>query len=366
MKRKIRKTVFWVCAGAAAFGFSRLLGSDSPLAEKIYGRGLFAGFRWIWDYSIGLSPVPLLYLGLVPALAFLIGKQIQRISAHRVKRDGRWMKKIALLGLGAAAWAGALIFFFYVLWGFNYNRPGMDKRLGLDITPLESSDVALETEWAVKEAAASRSRISGALTAGALDRTLLPAALEKEIRGALTEVFRILGYPSPGRVRVRRFFPGGWMMRFSGSGIYLPYFGEGYLAGNLTPSEIPFTMAHEMAHGYGITDEGEANFLALLACEASSQPLVRYSGLLSYWMTAAGELGRMDRAAARALAGLVSDGMRADILALQANWKKFESPLGSLGEKVYEKYLRSQGVKEGLKSYSRFLNLRVAWRKKTG
>ncbi len=156
------------------------------------------------------------------------------------------------------------------------------------------------------------------------------------------------------------------MMRFSGSGIYLPYFGEGYIPRNLSPAEKPFTMAHEMAHGYGITDEGDANFLALLACETSARPVVRYSGYLSYWNYAAGELGRADRPALKALGSLVPDGMRADLLAIRKNWEKYEGPLAKISEKVYGQYLKSQGIKEGMKSYSRFLNLRAAWRKKSG
>ena len=41
-------------------------------------------------------------------------------------------------------------------------------------------------------------------------------------------------------------------------------------------------MAHEMAHGYGITDEGEASFFAYLACLRSKNPMIRYSGEFNY------------------------------------------------------------------------------------
>jgi len=350
MKRRVRRSVFWICAGAAAFGLHRLLGKDSEVAEIVYGRGIFAGFRWIWDYTLGLSPVPLLDLFLAAALLLLVGRRLRRKAVPRPKPDRRFWRKLPSLGLDATAWAGGLVVFFYLLWGYNYNRPGIEKRLSMEAGALESSVVAAETEWAVRAAADSRAKIPRAISDSALAPDLLPPGLESEIRAGLTRALRDLAYPSPGRVRVRRFIPGGWMMRFSGSGIYLPYFGESYVSANLTPAEIPFTMAHEMAHGYGITAEGEANFFALLACETSAVPAVRYSGFLSYWITAAGELGRTDREAAKDLGGLIPEGMRADLTAIRKNWQKREGPLADVSAKVYEKYLKSQGVKEGIKS----------------
>ena len=46
--------------------------------------------------------------------------------------------------------------------------------------------------------------------------------------------------------------------------------------------QIPFTLAHEMAHGYGITDEGDCNTLAYLVCLHSKNKAIQYSGLLAY------------------------------------------------------------------------------------
>ena len=43
----------------------------------------------------------------------------------------------------------------------------------------------------------------------------------------------------------------------------------------------PFTVAHEYAHLLGAASEAEANFLAYLACEASENQYIYYSGSLS-------------------------------------------------------------------------------------
>lgn len=44
---------------------------------------------------------------------------------------------------------------------------------------------------------------------------------------------------------------------------------------------VPFTVAHEYAHSLGVAGEAEANFLAYLACRASKNSYIRYSGELS-------------------------------------------------------------------------------------
>ena len=51
----------------------------------------------------------------------------------------------------------------------------------------------------------------------------------------------------------------------------------------LLPIEKPFTLAHEWAHVAGFADESEANFIALLACARSADPMIRYSGWLALY-----------------------------------------------------------------------------------
>jgi hypothetical protein len=358
---KTRTAWLWISLGAAAAGLHLTLGRDSAFVERFFSRGLFVAWRWIWDLTLGLSPFPWLYLF---AAAVLIAGTVKltRVVSHprkriRLPRPGAIGRTL----LRTAAWAGALVFFFYVLWGFNYDRVGLEKQLGLEPAPLGAAALTAEASWASRMAQESRASIPST-TSETLGKRSLPASLETTLRKALVPVLREVGYPAPGRVRVRPFIPGGWMMRFSSTGIYIPYFSEGYTAGNLLPFEKPFTMAHEMVHGYGITDEGAANFLAFLACAASNVPIVRYSGYASYWSYASGELPRDEF---KALWAELSEGMKADLLAAQKNAARYRGALDKISRKVYARYLKSQGIEDGLRSYSRFVGLVTAWKKKS-
>jgi hypothetical protein len=154
------------------------------------------------------------------------------------------------------------------------------------------------------------------------------------------------------------------MMRLSSSGFYFPYGGEGYTAGNLTTAEKPFVIAHEMVHAYGITDEGAANFLGFLACESSDLPVIRYSGFLSYWEYVFPELARASAEEARLLVSRLPEGARADLRAALENWNRYRGPVRAAAQAVYERYLKSQGIKEGARSYDRFVLLVAAWKRR--
>jgi len=385
---------FWIFLGAAAFLLHLLVGKDSVPVEDIYSRGIFVGFRWLWDETLGFSPVPILYVLLAAILVWpvrLIRKPVgSRIlnaeaagragnpgdanraslpEAHAAgspeKRPSLVLPKIARWLLTAASWAAKLVFFFYVFWGFNYNRVAFEKQLRLDVAPLDAAAVKAEAEWAAEGLAEARAAIPGA-TAAALGPASVPERLEPEIRASLAKVLRDAGYPAPGRVRVRPLLPGGWLMRFSSSGFYLPYTGEGYFAATLTPAEKPFVLAHEMSHGFGITDEGTANLLGFLACTASDDPAARYSGYLAYWNYLFTALARVAPDDAFRLAARLPAGVRADLRAESANWDRYRGPLERASQAVYERYLKSQGVREGMKSYDRFVSLLAAWKRLNG
>jgi hypothetical protein len=381
----------WTFLGAAAFFLHLLLGNDSALVENVYSRGIFVGFRWLWDDTLGFSPVPFLYVLLAAALVWgagIIWKQrrsrVSKLEGHghfggrgdtdrsfmsathapesSDRRPSTALQKISRGLLLAAGWAGGLVFFFYLLWGFNYNRIAFEKQLGLDVAPLDAAAVKAEAEWAAKGLSEARALIPGS-AAAALGPEIIPQRLEFMIRNSLTRVLKDSGYPAPGRVRVRPLWPGGWLMRFASSGFYLPYCGEGYFAANLTPAERPFVMAHEMSHGFGITDEGSANLLGFLACRSSGDAAIRYSGLLAYWDYVFAALVRVARDDAARLAARLPEGVKADIRAEAANWDRYRGPLRTVSRAVYERYLKSQGVKEGMKSYDRFVTLLAAWKR---
>jgi hypothetical protein len=375
----------WIFLGAGAYALHLALGKDSSVVENVYSRGFYVGLRWLWDRSLGLSPIPLIYIFLAMILVWNIWALFRWKKSPGLPADWRPPSRLtpeeyrsdiyvtpraesapAKIGKGVLvvmSWAGMFVLFFYGLWGFNYDRLGLERQLRLEVAALDLATIRAEAEGTARELAVARASVPGAKRT-ALGDAALPRDLETAARTLVTKVLGNAGFPVPGRARVRPLWPGGLLMRLSSSGFYFPYCGEGYIAGNLTAAEKPFVTAHEMAHAYGLTDEGAANFMSFLACSSSDEPVIRYSGLLAYWEYILPEFARLSPGEAKKLAVRLPEGVRADIRTAAENWDRYRGPVRAAAQAVYERYLKSQGIKEGVRSYDRFVVLVVAWKRR--
>ena len=119
-----------------------------------------------------------------------------------------------------------------------------------------------------------------------------------------------------------------------------------------TDTNLPLTVAHELAHTKGVMREDDANKLAFYVCLNSEHPYLRYSAYAGYFyqieaMTTSYYLTEEERQ------NLVEVN---DALRLSRNyeyrfWKEHDL-LGDIGNWINDIYIKSSGVKEGTTSYS--------------
>ena len=193
----------------------------------------------------------------------------------------------------------------------------------------------------------------------------MPENLERHLRQAEARVLKSLGFPAPGRVRCRRIWPAGTLLQLGATGIYIPFIGEGQVDAALAPVSMPFTYAHEMAHAYGFGDEGSANFIAWLTCEQSGDPVIRYTGRLDYWFDVMGQLRQEDSLAYERYRAMLPTGIEADIASVRSVYERYPGFFPALSRKLYDTFLKGQGIEEGIRSYSRVVGLVIAWRKRS-
>ncbi|MCK5057175.1 MAG: DUF3810 domain-containing protein [Candidatus Aminicenantes bacterium] len=368
-EKEVRKSIInwktkavWVGLGLLALLVRFLFALNPNLTESLYSRGIFQGIRFCLDYTVGLLPFPFLYILTLALILSPVWKIVKRIKkGKKIEEKIPWRTRILNGLLSLAALIGVIVFLFYFLWGFNYQRLPIETQLHIKTEPLDSEAVRKEAHIAFQIAAAVRESIPGA-SEKPLDSRFIPEGLEYKIRDDLKKVLKSLGYPVTGRVRARRVQPSGLLMSFGAGGIYFPFTGEVYLPANLSAVETPFTMAHEMAHGFGFTEEGTANFLAYLACISSKDPLTRYSGCYVYFRYISSELFRLSEDDFRSMMEKLPREIMADMQAVSGNWARYRGWLMDIGEQVNDIYLKSQGIKEGAKSYNRLIVLTVAYR----
>ena len=276
---QLDRRFMWIGLGFLTFILTQLFSWNPTFTEIVYSRGLFLGWRWIWDRTIGLLPFPVLYL-LLAGLIFWVGRKSWKTLKNF--RGVKWRHRLGSLFLSLLAFVSFLYFLFQFMWGFNYYRVPIEEQLRLELTPLDSTDVREEFAWATRQMLKDRSQIP-LLTEGELLYDDLPQTLEKDVRIALEKALAASQYPINSRVRGRILQPKGSLLRMGASGIYIPFVGEGHIDAALAPASRPFTLAHELSHGYGFGDEGTANFWGYLATQEAEHPAIRYSGSLTYW-----------------------------------------------------------------------------------
>ena len=334
------------------------------MVETVYSRGIFLFIRQFLSTTLGWLPFSAIIL-LLPILLWIFIRKWRQRRRNR-KENGvqwNWGQHLGQAGLNLLAFGAGIFIVFNVLWGFNYGRIPLETTLKLEVKGLDAERLCEEMEFAMLAAEAARARIPG-VSSDSLSMDLLPGDLENQVQIDLEETLRMLGYPAPAWGRVRaRVVAGGTLLRMSIAGIYNPFTGEGNIAGASTLPRYPSTMAHEMAHGYGFGNEGTCNFLAILACTRSNDPLIGYSGWMSYWYYIGRELRKLDPLLYQMLRRQVGPGFNADLRANYYNSKKYSSWFSKIGLRVNEAYLKTQGIKAGLNSYNRVANMFAEWRR---
>ena len=328
--------------------------SNAPLTvERWYSRGIFNGIRTILDFTIGWLPIPGLYC--IGGIALLFG-------LARLLRKGRPrrspLSRLLHFAFAILNFCCLVIAIFLALWGFNYARQPLVQQMDIQAKPLsiEATRIVLDRQTA--KAFAARKAVAMPLS------DEIGHQLKDTIRQSVKDLLRSLNYPNHGLPRLHILWPKGTLLHISTAGFYSPWTGECHVDGGLHPLDMPFVIAHEYFHAYGFTDEGICNFLAYLACRRSTHPALRYSAELNYWQYLAGSYRRLRPDEYRSFYYELPEEIKDDLKAMREYLDRYPDILPKVRNMVYDTYLKSQGITEGLENYNKIVMLVEAWREK--
>jgi hypothetical protein len=335
----------------------RTVAAQFPEAtEEIYSRTFFPVIRQLLDMSLSKLPFPSVYLfvaAVVGVVLFVIFQMKQRKGAR---------SKSSYLLQSILNFVGLLVFFFLLLWGYNYQRIPVYRQLSLAPSPLSGYELEGELTFTHRTLVDLRAQLTSDTLA--IEETVPYSSLENKIRDEMKEILPRLGFDSQGHPRTREFFPAGFLRRMGILGIYFPFTGESYIDPTLHDLEKPFTVAHEMAHSFGITHEGEANFISWLAGSQSGDPLLQYSAQLQLFRYQLNDLYRRDRKGYKRVVAQIDRGIRNDIVSILLKSREVPPLFADLSRKSNDLFLKTQGVRAGVKSYTQLPVLAHAWRKR--
>ncbi len=327
---------------------------------EVYHYAVFMPLRWLYDNILGFSPIPMIYIlmclilfGLIKSLLNIVYKS--RLSATKSELKDKLIRFLFKFSNIIAA--------FYLLWGFNYYRPSLSEILKLPDNKIDTSELINEFEIITGILQKERLTLSQDTI---LSITLDPIELENNIRNLEHNLLTTLNIPFSGRVRVRVLKPKGTLLVFSTAGIYIPFAMEGHIDAGLHPLKWPFTLAHEMAHGYGFTDEGECNFIAMLACMQSTDPLIRYAAILEYWRYLYRRVEVYDAKKALNIKERLDCRINADMDDIRQYSDKYTDFIPFISNTIYDSYLKLHGIDEGINNYSDFIRLIINYKSNVG
>ena len=153
------------------------------------------------------------------------------------------------------------------------------------------------------------------------------------------------------------------------TGLYTFFTGEANINVLFPDYTLPFTAAHELAHGRGIARENEANFIAFLVCMESTDPYIRYCGLLNMYEYVMSALYNADTEEGKPLynkiASLPDKRIRGELSAYAEFFEKYRtSSVSEISGAINDSFLKANGTEEGEKSYGLVVNLAVSYYKK--
>jgi hypothetical protein len=322
--------------------------------EELYSRLFFPGIRNLIDKSISQLPFATVYL-FVATIIILTG-----VYFYNLWQKSGWKARVGYSIRSLANSLGALVFFFLILWGYNYQRIPIFQQIGMK--PVALNETQLIGEIELTRNILNQLRYNIEEDTLPIERIMDYPELEKLVRANMRENLFLLGLNFTGEPRTKQFYPAGFMRRMGILGIYFPFTGESYIDPTLHPLEKPFTIAHEMAHSYGVTDEGEANFIGWVICSNSDDPLLQYSGQLRLLRYQMNDLYRMSKEQYVEFYKTLPTGIRNDLLSIQRVNEQIKPFNLEISRKSNDLFLKTQGVKAGVNSYQQLPMLAFAWR----
>jgi Protein of unknown function (DUF3810) len=255
-------------------------------------------------------------------------------------RTGGIVRTASAVLVRTLAVASALFVWFVFSWGYGYSRIPLADKIPVHNERTDEDSVNRFAD-----------RVTDELTRYA-DAAHAEPLSEQEFAGRLVPRFEAtiarLGDDAnfaPPRIKPTMFQP---LMQASGTtGFTDPWTHEVNVDASLFFFERPAVYAHEWAHISGFNDESEANFISVITCTTSPDPLLKYSGWLLVWENLPSNVKLTHRMGRTAYDDLVQ--IRARYL------RNVNKGVEHASEAAYNQYLKSNHVKAGYASYRLFI-----------
>ena len=249
---------------------------------------------------------------------------------------------------------------FVGIWGLNYYAPSMTQRLALPETRYTVSELKEATAYFRDMANAAAEKVDrnedGSFRSADFDEL---AVLANEGYTRLAQDYDCF---SGSDAKVKELLISPLMGKIGMTGGFICLTGESCVSNTTYPISLPFTMCHEIGHRMAFAREDEANFAGFLACISNDRADFQYSAYYNAFLYCYNALYRADEPAAKEISRGLSDTVRNDMGLAAAHYESIRSETAAqITDQVYDGYLKSFSVEEGVQSYGEVADLLLIW-----
>lgn len=297
---------------------------------------------------VNTSVGDILYLFLFGYLIFFIKVKEKKIN----------LKKTAFRGINIFS-----IFYliFNISWGLNYYKTPLDKKLNIATTYSDEELFDFTQKLILKT-----NEIHKKITKNDSIKVVVPytqdTILKMNVTGyeMLTKEISFIKYSKIAVKKSILSIP----ISYMGVGGYLnPFTNEAQINCNGPKYSFAMTANHEMAHQIGFASESEANFVGFLASKNNNNLYIQYSGY-SYALKYCLKNWKIrDYTKFKKFIKTINPGIIKNYEESEKYWKNYDTVIAEIFSSFYDQFLKMNQQKDGLESYSKFIDLMVNYYK---
>jgi len=253
-------------------------------------------------------------------------------------------------------------FLFHVLWAFNYYREPLFQKMEIKREYSDADLLAFTKKLIVRT-----NEIQFKITKNKNEKIQLPYSQEEIFKMNLSGYNNLAQEEHPyfkyNTLSVKKSLfsvP----LTYMGFGGYLnPFTNEAQVNDLLPMYSFPLTASHEMAHQIGFASENECNFIGVLACVKSDNLYFQYSGYSFALRYCLGIWKFKNEKVFEKLKKEINPGILKNYQESQDFWKKYDTFIDKGFHFLYDNFLKSNNQKDGMESYSKFIDLMINYYK---
>lgn len=252
-------------------------------------------------------------------------------------------------------------FFFHVLWAFNYYREPLFEKMEIK-REYKDADLLAFTKRLISKTNETQFAITKSDTA----KIVFPYS-QKESFKMILNGYENLAKEHPYfkyeilSIKKSLFST---PLTYMGFGGYLnPFTNEAQVNDLLPMYTFPQTTAHEMAHQIGFASESECNFIGFLATVNNENLYYKYAGYSFTLHYCLGIWKFKNENIFNQLKKSVHTGILKNYKETQDFHKKYDTFLDEGFYFLYDNFLKSNNQKDGMNSYSKFIDLTINYYK---